>query len=173
MRHAAFLIAAMTIVLLAPPAHAKSRQFFCGDGSTVTVTVLNDQTIRATPIEGRTMTLRQTGGALGVALLGSLLAEGYASRVNTAGLPPEAAAAARESIAGALAAGTRLGEPSLASSANAAYLHGMSLVLIATAITAGLSAVLTALLLPGKPTAGSDHDPRSPHAPAVADKEGQ
>ncbi|WP_211249401.1 MFS transporter [Nocardioides aequoreus] len=27
-----------------------------------------------------TMTLRQTGGALGVALLGSLLAEGYASR---------------------------------------------------------------------------------------------
>ncbi|MAY97743.1 MFS transporter [uncultured Nocardioides sp.] len=120
-----------------------------------------------------TMTLRQTGGALGVALLGSLLAEGYAGRVNTAGLPPEAAAAARESIAGALAAGTRLGEPSLASSANAAYLHGMSLVLIATAITAGLSAVLTALLLPGKPTAGSDHDPRSPHAPAVADKEGQ
>ena len=31
---------------------------------------------------------------LGVALLGSLLAEGYAGRVNTAGLPDEAAAAA-------------------------------------------------------------------------------
>ena len=60
MRHAAVLIAAMTIVLLAAPANAKSRQFFCGDGSTVSVTVLNDQTIRATPIEGRTMTLRQT-----------------------------------------------------------------------------------------------------------------
>ncbi|WP_211318606.1 MFS transporter [Nocardioides silvaticus] len=114
-----------------------------------------------------TMTLRQTGGALGVALLGSLLAEGYAGRVNTAGLPAEAAVAARESIAGALAAATRLGEPALASSANAAYLHGMTLVLIATAITAGLSAVLTALLLPGKPTAGSDHDLRSSHATAV------
>ena len=116
-----------------------------------------------------TMTLRQTGGALGVALLGSLLAEGYASRVNTAGLPPEAAAAARESIAGALAAGTRLGEPSVAASANAAYLHGMSLVLIATAITAGLSALLTGLLLPGKPTAGDDQDNRSPGATTVPD----
>lgn len=116
-----------------------------------------------------TMTLRQTGGALGVALLGSLLAEGYASRVNTVGLPPEAAAAARESIAGALAAGTRLGEPSVAASANAAYLHGMSLVLIATAITAGLSALLTGLLLPGKPTAGDDQDNRSPGATTVPD----
>jgi hypothetical protein len=115
------------------------------------------------------MTLRQTGGALGVALLGSLLAEGYAGRVNTAGLPAEAADTARESIAGALAAATRLGEPAVAASANAAYLHGMSLVLIATAITAGLSAVLTALLLPGKPTAGDDQDRRSPHATTVPD----
>ena len=116
-----------------------------------------------------TMTLRQTGGALGVALLGSLLAEGYANRVDTAGLPAEAAAAARESIAGALAAATRLAEPSLAASAHAAYLHGMSLVLIATATTAGLSALLTALLLPGKPTADGDHHRRTPRASTVPD----
>ncbi|ANH40509.1 Antiseptic resistance protein [Nocardioides dokdonensis FR1436] len=114
-----------------------------------------------------TMTLRQTGGALGVALLGSLLSEGYSGRLNTAGLPPEAAETARESIAGALAAATRLGDPALASSAHAAYLHGMSLVLIAAAITAGLSALLTALLLPGRPTAGGDHDRRSPRATTV------
>ncbi|KAB2811042.1 MFS transporter [Pimelobacter simplex] len=119
-----------------------------------------------------TMTLRQTGGALGVALLGSLLAEGYTARVNTAGLRPEAAAAARESIAGALAAAARFAEPSLASNANAAYLHGMSLVLIATAITAGLSALLAALLLTGKPTASGDHNHRSAQATTViADRE--
>lgn len=99
-----------------------------------------------------TMTLRQTGGALGVALLGSLLAHGYASRVNTTGLPTEAADAARESIAGALAAATRLGEPVLATSAQTAYVHGMTLVLAATAITAGLSALTTALCLSGRPT---------------------
>ncbi|MCM3556548.1 MFS transporter [Janibacter melonis] len=116
-----------------------------------------------------TMTLRQTGGALGVALLGSLLAEGYADRVNTVGLPVEVAAAARESIAGALAAATRLGEPALAASAHAAYRHGMTLVLTATAITAGLSAVLTALLLPGNPAPGGDRARRSPHATTVPD----
>ncbi|MEP7740162.1 MFS transporter [Nocardioides sp. 31GB23] len=116
-----------------------------------------------------TMTLRQTGGALGVALLGSLLAEGYADRVNTAGLPAEAAAAARESIAGALAAATRLGEPGVAASAHVAYLHGMTLVLVATAITAGLSALLTTLFLPGRPTAGDDHHHRTPQASTVSD----
>ena len=120
-----------------------------------------------------TMTLRQTGGALGVALLGSLLAEGYADRVNTAGLPAEAATAARVSIAGALAAATRLGEPALAFSANAAYVHGMSLVLIATAITAGLSALLTGLLLPGKPTTDSDQGSHSLDVTTVpSDREG-
>lgn len=116
-----------------------------------------------------TMTLRQTGGALGVALLGSLLAEGYADRVNTAGLPAEAAAAARESIAGALAAATRLGEPGVAASAHVAYLHGMTLVLVATALTAGLSALLTTLFLPGRPTADDDHHPRTPQASTVPD----
>jgi len=40
---------------------------------------------------------------------------------------------------------------------------------IATAITAGLGAVLTALLLPSKPTAGSDHDRRSLDATTVPD----
>jgi len=116
-----------------------------------------------------TMTLRQTGGALGVALLGSLLAEGYTGRVNTAGLPAEAAAAARESIAGALAAAARIGEPSLAVSANAAYLHGMSLVLIATAVTAGVSALLTGLLLPGKPSPDSEEGRQSSQATSVPD----
>ncbi|WP_345893778.1 MFS transporter [Nocardioides sp. TF02-7] len=116
-----------------------------------------------------TMTLRQTGGALGVALLGSLLAEGYAGRVDTAGLPAEAAAAAREFIAGALTAAARIGEPSLAVSANAAYLHGMSLVLIATAVTAGVSALLTGLLLPGKPSPDIEDGRQSPQATSVPD----
>ncbi|GGD10513.1 DHA2 family efflux MFS transporter permease subunit [Nocardioides daphniae] len=118
-----------------------------------------------------TMTLRQTGGALGVALLGSLLAEGYTGRVDTAGLPAAAAAAARESIAGALTAAARIGEPSLAVSANAAYLHGMSLVLIATAVTAGVSALLTGWLLPGEPSPDSEEGRQSPEATSVPDND--
>jgi hypothetical protein len=98
-----------------------------------------------------TMTLRQTGGALGVAVLGSLLAQGYTNQLDTTGLPQPAAQTARESVAAALAVAVRLGNPALADSAQHAYLHGMTLVLIATAAVAAASAVLTALLLPGKP----------------------
>lgn len=99
-----------------------------------------------------TMTLRQVGGALGVALLGSLLAQGYRDRVDTAGLPAPAADGARDSIAAALAVAARLGDPALAISAKAAYVHGMAIVLYTTAAIAALSALLTAVLLPGRPT---------------------
>ena len=118
-----------------------------------------------------TMTLRQTGGALGVALLGSLLSEGYTDRLELTGLPAEAAAAARESIAGALAAATRLGDPGLASSANSAYLYGMSMVLIATALIGGISAALTAALLPGRPTTDNSSDTRSAQSTTVANQD--
>lgn len=97
------------------------------------------------------MTLRQIGGALGVALLGSLLAQSYADRVETAGLPEPAADAARDSVTGGLAVAARLDMPALADSAKDAYMHGMTVVLIATGAVAILSAVLTTALLPGRP----------------------
>jgi EmrB/QacA subfamily drug resistance transporter len=113
-----------------------------------------------------TMTLRQTGGALGVALLGSLLSQGYTDALTTIGLPGPAADAARDSIAGALTAAARLPDPvaaaALATDARDAYLHGMSLVLIATAAIAAVSAALTAAILPGRPAGTStapDLDP--------------
>ncbi|MCZ7379896.1 MFS transporter [Micromonospora sp. WMMC250] len=104
-----------------------------------------------------TMTLRQVGGALGVALLGSLLAQAYDDRVEVpAGVPEPAADAARDSIAGALAVAARIGDTALADSARDAYLHGMTLVLLTTAAIALLSAVLTAVLLPGRPTTAAE-----------------
>lgn len=105
------------------------------------------------------MTLRQAGGPLGVALLGSLLADGYTDRLDTSDLPAPAAEAARESIAGAIAVATRLRQPDQAASTSSAFLHGMTLVLIATAITAGISAALTAALLPGRPADDSTPAP--------------
>ncbi|GHE38799.1 MFS transporter [Streptomyces lavendulocolor] len=104
-----------------------------------------------------TMTLRQAGGALGVAVLGSLLAQGYTDRLDVTGLPGPAAEAARDNIAGALAVAERLNLPALAASAESAYVHGMTLVLIATLAIALLGAALTAVLLPGRPaTARAD-----------------
>ncbi|HKT04584.1 MAG TPA: MFS transporter [Rugosimonospora sp.] len=56
-------------------------------------------------------TIRQVGGALGVAVLGSLLSAVYRSRIadSVAGLPGPARSAARESISGTYAVAERLG----------------------------------------------------------------
>jgi EmrB/QacA subfamily drug resistance transporter len=100
-----------------------------------------------------TMTLRQTGGALGVALLGSLL-----SAVYRADLGPDAPAAARDSLTGALA----LGDAGLAAAARQAFTSGMAAVLTVCAALAVLGALAVARWLPARPTAvatESVHEP--------------
>ena len=104
-----------------------------------------------------TMTLRQVGGALGVALLGSLLAQGYTNRLTANGLSASESETARDSLAGALSVATRLGDPALASSAQAAFVHGMTLVLLVTAGITLLSAVAIAVKMPGSPVP-AEHD---------------
>ncbi|WP_213451734.1 DHA2 family efflux MFS transporter permease subunit [Rhizomonospora bruguierae] len=106
-----------------------------------------------------TQVFRQVGGALGVALLGSLLAARYTGRIDTAGLPAPAADAARDSVAGAVAVAGRLGDAALMSSAQRSYTNAMDLVLAVCAGVAVAGAVLVAVLLPARPT-------RAPEAPA-------
>lgn len=105
-----------------------------------------------------TMTLRQVGGALGVALLGSLLLEGYVGRLVTPVLPAPAEEAARDSIAGALAVAGRVGDPALAASAEAAYVHGMNLVLVACAAVAIVGAAAVAAGMPARVPERRDSD---------------
>ncbi|MGC9669080.1 MFS transporter [Planosporangium sp. 12N6] len=97
-----------------------------------------------------TMALRQVGGALGVALLGSLLAGAYTDRLVVTGLPAQAADAARGSVAGAVAVAGRLHDAALAASARTAYVHAMDVVLLACGGVALLGAVLTAAFLPSR-----------------------
>jgi len=86
-----------------------------------------------------TMALRQVGGALGVALLGSLSSAVYTANLKRdAGLPPAAAEAARDSVAGAVAVAGRLGDAALAADARTAFASAMAAVLVACAVvTAG------------------------------------
>ncbi|TDC69271.1 MFS transporter [Streptomyces hainanensis] len=102
---------------------------------------------------GLLMTIRQVGGAVGVALLGSLLAEGYRADLDTGGLPATTADAARESVVAAHLVADRAGLPRLADSADAAFLHGMGLVLFATALIAAAGAAVAGWLLPGRDVA--------------------
>ncbi|MEV7399321.1 DHA2 family efflux MFS transporter permease subunit [Streptomyces sp. NPDC091267] len=96
---------------------------------------------------GLLMTVRQTGGALGIALLGSLLAGAYSGRLDTTGVPAGAADTAGDSVVAAHAVAAKLGAQRLADSADAAYLHGMSLVMFVISATALVSALLVAAFL--------------------------
>jgi EmrB/QacA subfamily drug resistance transporter len=97
---------------------------------------------------GLLTTLRQVGGAIGVALLGSMLNAVFTDRIDTAGLPAAAAEAAEKSVVAAQAVAARLGLPQLAESAESAYVHGMGLVLLVCGIAALATAVLSAFVLP-------------------------
>ena len=100
-------------------------------------------------------TTRVTGGALGVAVLGSALSGAYRADMTqvTAGLPADAASASADSLLGALTVAERVGGTQgarLAEVAQAAFVSGMhSAVLIATACAAA-GALIAVAFLPGR-----------------------
>jgi EmrB/QacA subfamily drug resistance transporter len=97
-----------------------------------------------------TMTLRQAGGAVGVAMLGSLLSQVYTDRLQVTGLPATAATVAQDSIAGAVTIAGRTGNAALVASAQTSYIAGMQAVLVACAVLAVAGAVLTLVFMPGR-----------------------
>ncbi|MDX2549644.1 MULTISPECIES: DHA2 family efflux MFS transporter permease subunit [Streptomyces] len=108
---------------------------------------------RAGSGSGLLMTLRQVGGAIGIALLGSLLAGVFRDRLDTAGLPSSAADTAGDSVVAAHVVAERAGAADLLTSANSSYVHGMGLVLLVCGATALVAALLAVALLPSAPTA--------------------
>ncbi|WP_405731986.1 DHA2 family efflux MFS transporter permease subunit [Streptomyces sp. NBC_00028] len=104
---------------------------------------------RAGSGSGLLMTLRQVGGAIGIALLGSLLAGTFQDRLDVTGLPDRAADTAGESVVAAHLVAERTGSADLAASANSAYVHGMGVVLLVCGVAALVSALLAAAFLPG------------------------
>ena len=91
---------------------------------------------------------RTTGGALGVAILGSVLSSIYRGDMTDAvtGLPAGAAAAARDSLSGALA----LGDSGIAAAARDAFVSGMHGAVIVAAAIALAGGVLALVALPAR-----------------------
>jgi MFS family permease len=85
---------------------------------------------------------RELGGALGIAVIGSLLTAGYQSHLRLPGVPAPIAQQARDSFGIA----TRLG-PSVAPHASRAFIDGLHVGLLAAAGSALLAALAVALLL--------------------------
>ena len=104
---------------------------------------------------------RQVAGALGVAIVGSLTATLYGGRMEdpTAGLPAGAAAAARDTVGGALAVADRMphgAASSLAGDAAHAFTDAMALGLIGAAAVALAGCLLVLRHLPAR-HAADDH----------------
>ncbi|AEV86420.1 multidrug MFS transporter [Actinoplanes sp. SE50] len=114
-------------------------------------------------------TIRQLGGALGVAVLGAVLSSVYRDNLGSAtdGLPGPAADAARESITGAYAVAAQAGPagPALIHTANESFVTAMHWATAGGLIFALLGALVAALFLPGKRPAG-------PHSPVLAEEQG-
>ena len=95
-------------------------------------------------------TNRELGGAIGVAVLGSILATHYASSLTDAlkGAPPAVAAAASKSLGAALAISEKARMPQLAAAAKQAFVDSMGLALTVGAVVAFAASVIVFLVLP-------------------------
>ena len=110
-------------------------------------------------------TTREVGGALGIAVLGTLLASGYRSSIkdSTAGLPTEVAELAEDSIGGALRVSS---DPengiNLIGPAREAFVDGMTLAL---SVAAAIGVAAAAVILWRYPRKG--HEPPPMHDGAI------
>jgi len=110
-------------------------------------------------------TIRQVGGALGVAALGAVLSSVYRDRIG------DVPAAARESISGAYGVAEHAGAagPALIEHANAAFITAVHYASIGSTIFALLGAVVALIWLPGKPRAA---EPAPSAAAGLAEEQG-
>ncbi len=86
---------------------------------------------------------REVGGALGIAVLGSIMTAIYRNHLTVPGTPAAVIDKARDSLAVA----SRMGGP-VAAKANAAFIDGFHLAFFAAGGAAILAAIAVAILLP-------------------------
>jgi EmrB/QacA subfamily drug resistance transporter len=95
-------------------------------------------------------TTRELGGSLGIAVLGSVMASTYAAHVGKAvvGMPAQAAAAVKSSLAGALTVAGQTGNGALAATAKSAFMSGLTLAMVVGAVIILVAAALAFVGLP-------------------------
>jgi len=94
------------------------------------------------------MAMRQVGGTIGVAVLGTVINAAYRSRLDLTGLPAQAADAARRGVTGGVAVAERLGSAPLLGSVRAAFVHGMDAMLLTCGAIAVLGMLIALAFLP-------------------------
>lgn len=146
--------------------HALPGLLLLGAGAGLTIAPATAAVIGSLPRERAGVgsatngTALQTGGALGVAVIGSTLAARYQGTMTSllAGqsVPPAAAHAITGSLGGALGVAGQVGGPTgavLAAAARSAFLDGMRLALGVAAVVVAVGVVLVLAALPSRATA--------------------
>lgn len=105
---------------------------------------------RAGAGSGLLQALRQVGGTIGVAVLGTVLSSGYHSRVrsHTGHLPGGLAGTVHDSVAAGVEVAGRLHDDVLGRAVRVAFVHGMDLTLIVSGGLVLAGAILAVLFLP-------------------------
>lgn len=143
----------------------------CGLGTGTAIAAAMDQVMAAAGGDeagvGASLntTLRQTGGAVSIAVLGAVLSASYARALNPAltHLPAALAATARGSVTEAAQVARRLPDGAfLLRAAGTAYLHGLSSVMIICAAVTALAALATLRYLPGRAASADTPTPDDP-----------
>ncbi|MFD7867537.1 MFS transporter [Streptomyces sp. NPDC059783] len=105
-------------------------------------------------------TFRQVGGALGIAVLGSVLSTVYRGDIedHLGAVPAAVRDVAGESIEATLGVAEKMGPAGtpLVAAANDAFMSAMHVTAFCSAGVAALGALVVALFLPGKPFSGGD-----------------
>jgi MFS transporter, DHA2 family, multidrug resistance protein len=91
--------------------------------------------------------IRQVGGAIGVALLGTVLNASYRDQIDAAGQPTDVTAAIRRGVTAGVSTGEHLGSPTILAVVRDAFVHAMDTMLIVSAAVAVIGAVLAAVFL--------------------------
>ncbi|QQE77421.1 DHA2 family efflux MFS transporter permease subunit [Alicyclobacillus sp. SO9] len=94
--------------------------------------------------------VRQAGGTIGVAVLGSVLAGGYRHHLNVHGLPSSIASLAQKNVSAGIETAHKLGLPGLLESVRASFVHGMNEALWVSGSIAILDVILALTFLPGR-----------------------
>ena len=107
-----------------------------------------------------TNTSRQVAVALGVAVLGSILAQAYRSRLapHLSAVPSAARSAATESISATQAVAQQIGGPAggrLLAAANSSFVHAMHVTSLISVVIAVLGAGAMAIWMPGRQAAAA------------------
>ena len=145
----------------------------------VTASVMSSLPAEHTGVGGATNgTFLQTGGALGVAVVGSLLSNRYDDRLRSAlapyRLPYPLEQAIQSTVGSALGAARRLGGAvgaTIAHAARTAFMSGMHLGLLTASVVALAGALVALTTIPGRaPASDSHHTAESEAKATLADE---